>query len=52
MLELYDLHSCQVFRCLRLRAHLIHGDEKCGIHDCDALRHDGHEDVMPGTVDE
>jgi hypothetical protein len=53
VLELHDLHGCQVFRRLRLRARLVRGDEeKRGVHDRGAVQHGGHEDVMPGAVDE
>jgi len=53
MLELHDLHGRQVFRRLRLRARLVRGnEEKRGVHDRGAVQHGGHENVMPGTVDE
>ena len=53
MFELHDLHGRQVFRRLRLRARLVRGDkEKRGVHDRGAVKHGGHENVVPGTVDE
>lgn len=53
VLELHDLHSRQVLRCLRLWTRFVRRDEKKrGVHDRRAVQHGSHQNVVPGAVDE
>src|SRR6266403_996780 len=53
VLEFHDLHGGQMLRRLGLRTRFVGCDEKkCGVHDCCAVQHGSHENVVPRTVDE
>ena len=53
VLEFHDLHGGQMLRRLGLRTRFVGCDEeKCGVHDCCAVQHGSHENVVPWTVDE
>ena len=53
VLEFHNLHCRKVLRCLGLWARLVRGNEKeCGVHDCRAVQHGSHQNVMPRAVNE
>ena len=53
MLQLHDLHGCQMLGCLRLWTRLVCCDEKkCGVHHGCPVQHRSHEDIVSWTIDE
>lgn len=53
VLELHDLDGGQVLRCLGLRAGFVTGNkQQCSVHDCGAVKHSSHQNVVSGAIDE
>jgi len=51
ILHAHDLNSCQVLRCLGLRACLVGcNQQQRAVHDSSTVEHGGHENIMAGAV--
>jgi hypothetical protein len=50
--ELHDFNGRQVFRSLGLWTRFVAcNQQECGVHDSGAVKHRGHENVVPRTID-